>query len=449
MSHNATNTRIYGNVDTSDVKAVVGLTSDTDDVGTLIRTAVAQNKINKWAKWKPYQAIEVDLPSDDLRRTAGWNQFGRKNIDEGFVYGVRGGVGITTSVAGLHNSGFNYEGPHGETYEEGGVTKRECYRLSDFKHPSDINYGYRADATMDLSAEFTWLGTVQKTMITDSDSAFVVHIHLSPHSSTEREEMLSIYDFLKREDQTETSQLEPTDCWPCILIDNKLHGLYPYNNGNPGTNIGKLTTGDTYWTISLPSSTYATGSTATMSIILVRCPDGMNTLGTYTPRLSGDTTTCIKNWVDMGADDQVWGAYFCGVPDGCGITVTFATSGSYGATVANVEAVTVGSLTSTAIEAIVAYRFSAAYTGSVTVTITVTLTYTPRSGTATTETLGTYTINVTNPTTRPGLLQVNETLENILYGTGTVKVSATIETTIGLSTQAGTPGDTTVNFPMS
>ena len=115
MSHNATNTRIYGNVDTSDVKAVVGLTSDTDDVGTLIRTAVAQNKINKWAKWKPYQAIEVDLPSDDLRRTAGWNQFGRKNIDEGFVYGVRGGVGITTSVAGLHNSGFNYEGPHGET----------------------------------------------------------------------------------------------------------------------------------------------------------------------------------------------------------------------------------------------------------------------------------------------------------------------------------------------
>ena len=427
-------------VSIEDVKTA--LVSGSNDVGSLAKDATT--KANKYAKWKPYQATELNLPTDEQRRKAGWDEFGRSNEEHGFYYGVRGGVGMVTSPTTLHNCKFTYEGPNG--------TSGECYRLTDWVHPTTPTlYGYRSDATIDLMADFIWQGEVAKTVITDQTISFKVHIKYSPHTAEEREEMLSIYDFLKKDTDAGTPQLEPTDCWPCVLVGNKLHGLYPLPNESsvtPGSNLAQLPQGDSWWSISLPSSDYHTGTSATMSIILVRCPDGLNTLGTNTPRLSGNTSTCIKNWITMG-DDETWGAWFCGVPEGCGVTVTFATGGSYGATVANITGVSISTLTNTSLEAGISYQFSAPYTRSVTVTIGVTMTFIPRNGSSSTENIGSYTINVTNPNIRINLYQISKTLENPLYGSGTVTLNATISTTIGSSSQAGTPGDVTVNFPMS
>lgn len=445
MSHNSANTKIYGNVDTSDVKAVLGLTSNTDDVGSLIRTAVAQDKVNKWAKWKPYQAIETDLPLESLRRQAGWNEFGNANISTGLYYGVKGAIGnMQATLTDIHTASFVYKGPNGATYVDSGVVKKECYRLSDFRHPTDNNYGYRSDATMDLMvSKFNWLGEVDNVVIVGADTSFTVDIKYSPHTTEEKKEMLSIEDFLLKDDQTSGAQLDPLACYPCVYITNNasgkswLHCLYK-GSATTAQTIG--TTGEKEWKISVPTSVAANGTTGTMSIVLVK-PDSGTTI------LPGMD---INNWIEDNGGDA-WAAYFCGTPDGCGISVSFSTGGSYGATVANGKSVLFTSVTASTIAFNVGYAFTKSYTGNLTVEIDALVEYTPSVGSKQSLTLrGTksYTSVTGEDSALAPVYDMSFSTNEFLLLPGTITVTATVSTVIGLSEKYGTPATGTYIYSL-
>lgn len=428
MSYNATNKRISGNVDVSDVKTALDL--DINDVGILIRTAVSQGKINKWAKWKPYQAVDVDLPSVTQRRQAGWNEFGNANVETGLYYGVKGAIGnIGSSLSGIHTASFVYKAPNGASYTEEGVTKKECYRLSDFRHPELDNYGYRSDATMDLMvASFNWQGTVDNVVIIGSNPSFSVDINYTPHTTAEKEEMLSIEDFLLKDNQTSGAQIDPLTCYPCVYITNNtgtswLHCLYT-GTGTTATTVGS--TGQKTWKVTVPSSVATNGATGTMSIVLVK-PDSGTTI------LPGMD---INDWIQDNGGDS-WAAYFCGVPDGCGIPVTFSTGGSYGATVANGTSVLFSSVTATNISFNVNFAWSASYSGNITVNVSALLEYTPTVGTKQTLTLG-GSKNYTSVSAKE-IGFISFSTDEIMLLPGTITVTANIQTVIGTSQNYGTP----------
>ena len=420
-------------VEIEDVRTALVLSNN--DIGGLAKKGVQDGKINKWAKFKPYQASDLDLPTVEKRRTAGWDQFDNANIEAGLLYGVKGALGnMQASLSGIHAASFVYKGPNGATYTKSGVTKGECYRLTDWVNPEDpTHYGYRSDAKIDLMVtEFGWNGEVDNLIILDANPSFTVKIDFTPHTTEKRKEMLSIYDFLKKESDTSGSQLDPLTCYPCIYITNNegtswLHCLYP---GNRTTATQITNTGEQEWKVSVPSTVATNNTSGTMSIVLVKPDSGTSIF----PGMD------INNWIqDNGGD--AWAAYFCGVPEGCGIPVTFSTGGSYGATLANGTAVIFRSVTSTTIAFDVNYVFTKSYDGDVTVRVNATVEFVPSSG----GNKNTVYLNGSKSYTSvsgqdSGFIPV----ERMSFSTnemplmpGTITVTATIDTVIGTSEKRG------------
>lgn len=265
--------------------------------------AIRRGTINKWAKWKPLRSTSKELKSETARKYAGTS---------GYLYGVKGTAGVRTSIAGLHGTTFDYEGP--ESWTAGCLD-----RFTDFIHPDVPQaYGYRADAYIDLSAEVGWTGETPNTVVLDAEpefGSFTVTVNYNPHNDAKRQEMLSIKDFMVNS----VTEYDPTDFYPCVLIGTMLHCLHP--DGGPYQPT-KLTQGTTYWRLSVPGTLFTAGTSSTLSVILVRCNSGTH----ISP--GPDTDYDLSNWIQLGSDrgddsDRVWAAWFTGVPEGCGIPVSF------------------------------------------------------------------------------------------------------------------------------
>lgn len=433
------NGRITGNVSIQDVKTA--LVSSKKDVGGL---CLESDKINKWAKWKPLQASALELDTVEKRRTAGWNEFGNANEDKDLKYGVRGYCSVETSVGKLHSQSFLYQAPKGATGEK--------YRLSDFRCPENgynNNYGYNKDAYIDLSGVVAWgASDIDNMVILDVDDvdgigSIQVTITYTPHDYSTNgrwNEMLSIKDFMTTEAQSGITGFDPTECYPCVLINNRLHCLYP-DDARATHEATLLTQGTTYWRLNVPSSIFTAGDTATLTILLVHCNSGK---AIFNP----SSEWSIENWLTLGNDNQAWAAWFFSVPEAVGIPVMFASGAHYGATVANVGAVSIATLTSSSISGRVSFNFTSDYQGSVSVQIGVTMRFVSRDGTIdSTESIGTYTQNFTSVDSIVGGMQSfsKASLDQLLFN-GTVTVTATIKTIIGLDEMNGTPGSITQEF---
>ena len=199
MGH--TSTRITKGVDLKgDIAAFFGFSNA--DLVYMMQTAVDNNLINKWAKWKPLKSNLLDLPTVDSRREAG-----RINAqDEELVYGVRAsGLGNVNTPSDIHNCSFAYEKP---TF----AANSQWARALDFVHPTDgTNYGYRSDAYLDFSSVVSWS---HSTIVRGSENEMEVAITYSPHSATLRNEMMSIEDFMTNG----RISYNILNCYPCVII---------------------------------------------------------------------------------------------------------------------------------------------------------------------------------------------------------------------------------------
>lgn len=321
-----------------------------DDLGTILGTASGDtgvnctaSSINKWAKWKPLKSMSTDITTEEARRAAGRTGAG----DFELQFGVRAtGVGNINVFRDLHNCRFTYEKPS-EGYS--------MFRVTDFHHPTVGQlYGYRHDAYFDF------MGNAGGTSIPfNSNDALSIYLTYNPHSSTLREEMLSIKDFLSNDGLVNH---DPLDCYPCVLISQGtshwVHCLYPSGSTSTPTTIGS--TGQTAWrlsTMNYPSGMSAGNATFTVFLSSAQL------------LIAGDYNYDIANWIDMSSkiDDsqQAWAAWFCAVPELSGLTV------SLGASALPTQAMVASVSGLGTIQFILEYTFTEDYTGSIGLSISV------------------------------------------------------------------------------
>lgn len=338
MPWNSATHRLTAPVSIDDIRLALGLSAGEGytDLGGLVRWAVRNGLVNKWAKWKPLRSSEPLLshPSDtsaadDMRRTAGRKQL---VYDEGLVYGVRGGVGQEFAIADIHGQTFAYEGADGYDHPDVATldSRGQAWRIDDWVHPVDAlktTYGYRSDAHCDLQGDIILFGDHADIIIVgqpDGDSSFEAEIVYYPHSATEREEMLSIRDFLTNN----IIEYDPLDCYPVVLITNNagesyLHCLYPASQSGTRLTPTPLSGADSnnLWKLNVPSDSekFPLNTQCTMSVALVYCN---STVGGVPTLIAGDPDYRIDQWIAYPANDseRLWAAWFCGVPDSCGLT---------------------------------------------------------------------------------------------------------------------------------
>ena len=145
MSHSSDNNRIYTEtvggvtygVSIGDIQTVLGLSNK--DIGGLITTGATQNRINKWAKYKPTRMNGV-APTDsykgELKTLASasgqpTNQKYSYGLSMVQHTGLYGGQDCLKEQMALGNLGWEYEAPRGASY---GSTGGEYFRFLDFNN---------------------------------------------------------------------------------------------------------------------------------------------------------------------------------------------------------------------------------------------------------------------------------------------------------------------------
>ena len=300
MSWNGNTHRMTTAVHMHDIAAAVSYNSLS------LRTLILNGTINKWAKWKPVRSSKPSLKTAEERQAAGRTSA----TDYSRQFGVYApGAGNVTELGDIHDCTYAYERPRRYT--------GEMFRKLDFIHPTLGNsYGYRSDAHCDLAGS-VWPGTGGNIIIPVGQIGMDVELTYNPLSSAEANEMLSISDWMTNG----VVSHDPLDCYPCALITqggyHYIRGLYKQNGNAPAT-IG--TTGTQMWRLdgnNAPSA-WRTDIPATLSIFLA----------SQKILLHGSPNLDITDWITVPEQGggNVWEAWFCPVPDACGLTAYVGTA---------------------------------------------------------------------------------------------------------------------------
>lgn len=356
MSH--TNTRIYIDTTTDpdtgvsieDIRQVLGL--GNYDIGGLITQGVAQDKINKWAKYKPiHYPGKYKLDEADFRgRTI-------DTSDHGLVYGLK--VPSQTSVinpSAFHATTWDYDGYPNAT----GLTGTSMYRILDFD-------GYNSQAVANIyglipdSSRF-YVGTTRAI----STGASVVNEAYRQNESDGVDLARYVVDGMNLTDDELMARLAQS--YPAILVGNYLTGVGVYNSTTDSVDYNTVvrSNGSGGWVVSNPNWcvdmtktvkpvtgveyqpwTATTSETATLVFVY--------TASQYPRLVNGDSTTDLtQNWFDL-TEERAWTARIFPLPGGTGVPV---------AIVRYAVGYTVTPISATATSSTVTVNFSVSFEGS-------------------------------------------------------------------------------------
>ena len=291
MGWNPNAHRMTGQVHIHDIRDAVQV--DSLHLGELIKTGV----INKWAKWKPVRSTAVSLKTVESRQVAG--RVSATDYERQFgVYAP--GVGNIITLDQIHDCKFEYERP----------INGYLFRMRDFVHPTLPNsYGYRDNAHFDIVGQ-VFPTESEMIVIPVHDIGMEIEINYNPISNEEKNEMLSIADFMTNG----VLEYDPLQCYPCVLITQGLNhyirGLYKQNGNAPAT-IG--VTGPQMWRLNCNDAPagWRTDSPATLSVFLV----------SQKIILHGTPNWDITNWITIPdqQSESAWEAWFFPIPDVTGL----------------------------------------------------------------------------------------------------------------------------------
>ena len=321
MSHTSTtifintNTTPHKGVEIADIQAVLNLPNN--DIGGLIRQGVLQDKINKWAKYKPIHYPGKYIMSDD--------DFRGRLIDttqNGLVYGLRAPSQISViDPTEFHSVTWAYEGYPNAT----GLSGTSMWRFLDFN-------GYNANAVPNLygqipdSSKFYIGATVA---VCTAYSAVNEGYRQSNNDGVDLARY--VVDGLTMTDEQLMARL--SQCYPAILIGNYITAVGVYNstsgqvdygtivrsNGSGGyvvanpnwcldmTKLAKATVGDDY-------APWSSNTNEVATLVLVYTGNSNPYL------LNGDPSTDITQyWIDLtGREQDPWTARVFPLPGACG-----------------------------------------------------------------------------------------------------------------------------------